>query len=56
MPGMSGFAVAHTFTVPAQNIDVTIAPNQSTTVTVTLPASGAVSYYCRFHRDLGMQI
>ena len=46
---------AHTFTVPDQNIDVTVAPNQSTTVTVMLPSSGAVSYFCRFHRDLGMQ-
>jgi len=45
----------HTFTVPSQNIDQVLAPGQSATVTVTVPAKSAVLFYCRFHRMLGMQ-
>jgi plastocyanin len=46
---------AHTFTAPDFGIDLTLAPNTSQTVTVTLPRSGVVSFYCRFHVDKGMQ-
>ena len=46
---------AHTFTAPDLNLDLTLAPNTSQTVTVTLPRSGVVSFYCRFHVDKGMQ-
>jgi len=45
----------HTFTVPSSNVDQTLNPGQSATVTVTVPKSGAVMFYCRFHRPLGMQ-
>ena len=45
----------HTFTMPSQNVDQVLNPGQSATVTVTVPKSGAVMFYCRFHRPLGMQ-
>ncbi len=45
----------HTFTVPGQSVDQLLNPGQSATVTVTVPSSGAVLFYCRFHRMLGMQ-
>jgi len=45
----------HTFTVPGQSVDQMLSPGQSATVTVAVPSSGAVLFYCRFHRPLGMQ-
>lgn len=39
----------HTFTVDALGVDQTLNPDQKATVTVTLPASGATNFYCRFH-------
>jgi len=45
----------HTFTMPSQNVDQVLNPGQSATVTVTVPKSGALMFYCRFHRQLGMQ-
>jgi plastocyanin len=47
--------VEHTFTVPSQNIDQVLNPGQSATVTVSIPKKGATTFYCRFHRQLGMQ-
>lgn len=47
--------VAHTFTVPSLNIDQELQPDAKMTVTVTVPASGTVPFYCRFHKDNGMQ-
>lgn len=51
----------HTFTSPGLGVDQTLDPDQKATVQVTLPASGATQFYCRFHGpngtsgDLGMQ-
>jgi plastocyanin len=45
----------HTFTMPSQSVDQVLNPGQSATVTVTVPKSGAVMFYCRFHKQLGMQ-
>jgi plastocyanin len=39
----------HTFTIDALGIDQTLNPDQKATLTVTLPASGATNFYCRFH-------
>jgi plastocyanin len=47
-------SVAHTFTTDT-GVDVTVAPGTKGTGTVTLPASGAVRFYCRFHAGQGMQ-
>lgn len=46
--------VEHSFTLTSQGIDQTIAPGQDAKVTVTIPASGAVSFYCKFHKSSGM--
>jgi plastocyanin len=47
--------VQHTFTIDALNIDETVDKGASKDVTVKLPASGAVAFYCRFHKGQGMQ-
>jgi plastocyanin len=46
--------VAHTFTIDSQGIDQNLDPGASATVTVTIPKTGAVSFYCRYHRSSGM--
>jgi plastocyanin len=46
--------VEHSFTLDAQHIDKTIGPGEDAKVTVTIPASGAVSFYCKFHKSEGM--
>jgi plastocyanin len=43
----------HTFTIDALGVDQTLNPDQKATVTVTLPASGAANFYCRFHGPTG---
>jgi plastocyanin len=48
-------STAHTFTIDALKIDKTLQPGTTLTVPVTLPASGALAFYCRFHRGQGMQ-
>jgi plastocyanin len=45
----------HTFTVDDQNIDEEIDAGDSTEVEVTAPDSGTLEFYCRFHRNRGMQ-
>jgi plastocyanin len=47
-------SVAHTFTIDAQGIDKNLDPGATATVTVTIPKTGAVSFYCRYHRSSGM--
>lgn len=44
----------HTFTVDAQGIDKELQPGDEAKVTVTIPKSGAVSFYCKFHKNEGM--
>jgi plastocyanin len=45
----------HTFTIDGTDVDTEVAPGKTATVQVTLPADGTVPFYCRFHRDGGMQ-
>jgi len=45
---------AHTFTVDGLT-DTTVQPGQKAEATITLPASGAVRFYCKFHQGQGMQ-
>lgn len=51
----NGGAAAHTFTVDSPKIDVTVGAGASGAASFTAPASGAVAFYCRFHRGQGMQ-
>jgi plastocyanin len=47
-------AAEHTFTIDSQKINKTLTPGSSATVSVKIPASGSVQFYCMFHRSLGM--
>ena len=47
-------SVEHNFTVDGQGIDTNIGPGKSASVTVTMPKSGAISFYCKFHKSMGM--
>ena len=44
----------HTFTITGM-ADQMLNPDQQATVQVTVPQSGALNFYCRFHRSMGMQ-
>jgi plastocyanin len=46
---------SHTFTIDSLGVDEELEPEATVEVEVTLPASGAVRYYCHFHADQGMQ-
>jgi plastocyanin len=47
--------VKHTFTIDETSTNVELAAGQKSSVTVTLPASGALAFYCSIHRGSGMQ-
>ena len=44
----------HSFTIDSQGIDQDIQPGDEAQVTVTIPKSGVVSFYCKFHKSSGM--
>jgi plastocyanin len=44
----------HTFTVDSQGVDQELQPGDEAKVTVTIPKSGAISFYCKFHKSEGM--
>jgi plastocyanin len=44
----------HNFTLSDQNIDQDIQPNQKVEVTVTLPQSGFLEFFCKYHKASGM--
>jgi plastocyanin len=46
--------VAHNFTLAAQRIDRDLAPQQTATVQVTVPSSGLVPFFCKYHKRQGM--
>ena len=46
--------VEHSFTVDSQGIDKDLEPGEDAKVTVTIPKSGAVSFYCKYHKSSGM--
>jgi plastocyanin len=43
----------HSFTIPELGIDQTLGPRQKATMNVTMPASGATNFFCRFHGPSG---
>jgi plastocyanin len=47
-------SVEHSFTVDSQGVDQEIQPGDEAEVTVTVPKSGSVSFYCKFHKSSGM--
>lgn len=44
----------HNFTIDAQHVDTDLQPGKQATVTVTIPKSGQLSFYCKYHKALGM--
>jgi plastocyanin len=44
----------HSFTIDSQSIDEDIQPGDEAEVDVTIPKSGVVSFYCKFHKSQGM--
>jgi plastocyanin len=45
----------HTFTIDALHIDEELPAGAKHTVAVTVPTTGALRWYCRFHAGQGMQ-
>ena len=44
----------HNFTLESQSIDEDVEAGEETEVMVKLPQSGELSFYCKYHKDLGM--
>jgi plastocyanin len=44
----------HNFTLDEQNVDQDVEAGETATVTVTIPSSGQLSFYCKYHKDRGM--
>jgi plastocyanin len=44
----------HTFTIDSENVDQELGPGEEAEVDVTIPKSGVVSFYCKFHKSDGM--
>jgi plastocyanin len=45
----------HTFTIDEFDVDAEVAAGEETTISVTPSESGEFTYYCRFHRNQGME-
>jgi plastocyanin len=46
--------VEHNISIDDQNLDQDLEPGESATVTVMVPQSGEVSFYCKYHKSMGM--
>jgi plastocyanin len=44
----------HNFSIPDQSIDQDVQPDTKGEVTVTLPDSGTVVFFCKYHQSQGM--
>ncbi len=44
----------HNFTLEDQQLDQDVDAGEKAEVTVTFPQSGQLSFYCKYHRDVGM--
>jgi plastocyanin len=44
----------HNFSIDSQSVDQDVNSDSSATVTVTIPPSGIVEFYCKYHRTRGM--
>jgi plastocyanin len=45
----------HTFTINEFDIDAQVAAGEETTISVSPTQTGKFSYYCRFHKEQGME-
>jgi uncharacterized cupredoxin-like copper-binding protein len=44
----------HNFSIDSDHIDKDLEAGASATVTVRIPRSGELSFYCKYHKDRGM--
>jgi plastocyanin len=47
-------SVEHNFTLAAQGIDKDLEAGATAKVAVTIPKSGELSFYCKYHKSMGM--
>ena len=46
--------VEHNFTLDQQGVSKDVEPGEHAEVTVTVPKSGSLTFYCKYHRARGM--
>jgi plastocyanin len=46
--------VEHNFSVPSEGIDMNLAAGKDAKVMVTIPKSAVASFFCKFHKGMGM--
>ena len=44
----------HNFKIDGQKANADVAPGKTATVSVMIPKSGSVQFYCEYHKGLGM--
>jgi plastocyanin len=44
----------HNFTIDSQSIDKDVEAGEDAKVSVTFPKSGELSFYCKYHKSMGM--
>ena len=44
----------HNFKIDGQKADADVSPGKKATVSVVIPKSGSVQFYCEYHKGLGM--
>jgi plastocyanin len=47
-------SVEHNFTIDSQGIDKNLEAGEDVKVSFTIPKSGVVSFYCKYHKSMGM--
>ena len=46
--------VKHNFTIASQGINRDVPPQKTASIQVTLPGSGVIAFWCKYHKTLGM--
>ena len=44
----------HNFAIDSQKVNKDVEPGEDATVSVKIPSSGSVQFYCEYHKGLGM--
>lgn len=47
-------SAVHNFSLSAQSVDQNLETGKTVTLSVTFPASGVLSFFCKYHRKQGM--
>ena len=50
----NGSSAEHNFTLTEQGVSKDVEAGEEGEVTVTMPKSGTLTFYCKYHRDRGM--